>query len=68
MPFPKTEAELEKAGYTFDHVGKCTGETCGQEIEWWHTPKGKYIPLNPGTMEPHWATCKSAESFRGKKQ
>ncbi len=64
MPFPKTDAQLLKAGYKFDGKKHCRG--CGREIEWWWTPKGKHIPLDPGTMEPHWATCPVAEQFRKK--
>lgn len=64
MPqFPKTDTGLKAQGYTYKSPGKCRGEDCGEEIEWWETPKGKMIPLDPGTMEPHWATCPNAKKF-----
>ena len=62
MGFPKTDNELTKAGYTFEGKGKCKG--CGAEIEWFRTPKGKAMPIDPGTMEPHWSTCPVAKDFR----
>ena len=62
MPFPRTDTELEAAGYEFENKATCRG--CSAEIEWWRTPKGKAIPLDPGTLEPHWATCKAASQFR----
>lgn len=64
MAFPKTDTELVAAGYKHEGTSKCTGPNCGKEIEWWRTPKGKRIPLDPGTMEPHWANCIDAEIFR----
>jgi len=62
MPFPKTDTELKEAGYSFNNRSHCKG--CGAEIEWWDTPKGKMMPLDPGTMEPHWGTCPKAKDFR----
>jgi hypothetical protein len=64
MPFPKTDTELRAAGYTFDRTETCKGPNCRKEIEFWWTPSGKRIPLDPGTMEPHWATCVDADRFR----
>lgn len=64
MPFPKTEEELKEAGYEFGNRSHCRG--CGAEIEWWTTPRDKRIPLDPGTMEAHWATCPNAGDFRKK--
>lgn len=64
MPFPTTEAEFAAQGYKFTSRSHCRG--CGAEIEWWTTPKCKMIPLDPGTLEPHWATCANAEKFRKK--
>ena len=61
MPFPKTEVELKEQGYRFVSQGKCRG--CHADIEWWDTPKNKLIPLDPGTMEPHWATCPNRDEF-----
>lgn len=62
MAFPKTEEELAKAGYEFENKAKCSG--CGADIEWWLTPRQKHMPLDAGTMEPHWSTCPKAEDFR----
>lgn len=64
MPFPTTDTDLIAKGYTLEGRAKCKGPNCGKEIEWWRTPKGKRIPLDPGTMEPHWATCPDAQVFR----
>lgn len=64
MPFPKTDTELEAAGYAFESKDKCRG--CKADIEWWLTPKQKHIPLDAGTMEPHWSTCPEADQFRRK--
>jgi len=60
----KNDAELREAGYRFDRTETCKGPNCRQEIEFWWTPKGKRIPLDPGTMETHWSTCVDAEKFR----
>lgn len=64
MPFPKTDAELREKGYRFKETGRCRFEDCGEEIEWWETPAGRMIPLDPGTMEPHFATCKPYNAMR----
>ena len=62
MPFPKTDTEFNQAGYVYENKGKCRG--CGADIEWWRTPKGKAMPLDAGTLEPHWSTCPNAKEFR----
>lgn len=62
MPFPRTDSDLKAAGYEYDNTSHCRG--CGAEIEWWRTPKGRLIPLDPGTMEAHFATCPKAKDFR----
>ncbi len=62
MPFPKSDNDLVAQGYQFEAKSHCRG--CGRQIEWYLTPKGKHIPLDPGTLEPHWATCEKAELFR----
>jgi hypothetical protein len=61
-PFPKTDTELTARGYKFENTQHCRG--CNALIEFWLTPKQKHIPLNPGTLEPHWATCPNARDFR----
>ena len=60
----KTDEDLRAAGYVFENTGICRGETCRQQVEWWLTPKQKHIPLDPGTMQPHWSTCPDAPNFR----
>jgi hypothetical protein len=69
MAFPKTLDELKAAGYSFSDHAVCRG--CGEDIEWWETPLGKKLPMNP--MErgvtpavSHFATCLKAERFRRK--
>jgi len=63
MPFPKTETDLRAAGYDPPlHSVKC--QRCKAEIEFWRTPSGKQIPLDSGTLEPHFATCPFADEFR----
>jgi len=62
MAFPQTENDLVAAGYRFDNHARCRG--CGAEIEWWITPRGKKMPLDPGTMAPHWGTCPKAKDFK----
>lgn len=64
MPFPKTETELSEAGYKFKSHGHC--RSCGSEISWYETPKGKMIPLDPD-LASHWSTCPDADSFRDPK-
>jgi hypothetical protein len=64
MPFPTTREELIATGYAYIRTTKCMGPTCGAHIEWWVTPKGKRIPLNLRTYEPHWSTCPDRELFR----
>ena len=66
MAFPKTEDELAKAGYKHENTSKCTGPNCGKDIAWYRTPRGKRIPLDEGTLEPHWTTCPDAETFKNK--
>lgn len=62
MPFPQTESELKEAGYEYQNSGKC--KSCRAEIAWYLTPAGKYIPLDEGTLVPHWSTCPRANEHR----
>ena len=60
MAFPKTLNEMKAFNYRFDNYGTCKG--CGEDIEWYKTPNGKKIPMNPMTggdseAVAHWATC-----------
>jgi hypothetical protein len=61
-PFPRTDTELTSAGYEYESKDKCRG--CQADIEWWLTPRGKHMPLDPGTLEPHWSTCPKAKDFK----
>jgi hypothetical protein len=67
MAFPKTLDEMKAAGYKFDNDATCRG--CGADIEWWITPRGRKIPMDPMTKGAsqavsHFATCNDSESFR----
>ena len=67
MPFPKTLDELRAANYIFDNYGECRG--CGEDIDWYSTPRGKKLPFNhmdKGTDPAiaHFSTCPEADSFR----
>lgn len=64
MAFPKTEQELAAAGYRFMKTEPCKGPTCDTMIAWYLTPKGKWMPLEEGTLEPHHAKCPNVEKFR----
>ncbi len=63
--FPKTDTELKAAGYEYANSGKC--RACSAAIAWYRTPKAKMIPLDEGTLEPHWATCSDPDQFRDPK-
>lgn len=70
MAFPKTSDDLKAMGYVFIDDAECKG--CGEAIEWYRTPKGKSIPINPmgcGSDKaiPHWTTCTEADFFHKKK-
>lgn len=63
MGFPKTLNELKAAAYKFSNDANCKG--CVDEIEWWQTPTGRKLPMNPMSTETspavtHWATCSDA--------
>ena len=60
MAFPTTLNEMKQRGYSFQDDAVCRG--CGEDIEWYKTPNGKKIPMNPMTggdseAVAHWATC-----------
>ncbi len=61
----QSREELEAAGYRFLNTSRCAGKDCRAEIDWYETPKGKKMPLDPDTLETHWASCKNREMFRG---
>jgi hypothetical protein len=60
----KSTEQLYDAGYRLVRIGTCRSPNCGRKIEFWQTPKGKLIPLDSGTFEPHWASCVDAAKFR----
>ena len=67
MPFPKDLDAMKAAGYVFSNYATCRG--CGADIEWWSSPKGSKIPMDPmdkGTSEAtsHFATCPDRDRFR----
>ena len=64
MPFPTTREDLIAHGYLYIRTTNCNGPTCSEYIEWWETPKGKRLPLNRSTHEPHWSTCPDRDKFR----
>jgi hypothetical protein len=64
MPFPRTEQELAEAGYKYEGTRRCSGPHCHAEIAWYRTPKGKRIPLDEGTLAPHFQTCLDVKEFR----
>lgn len=63
-----THEELRADGYVYAYTRRCNGQGCGAEIEFWKTPNGKWIPLNPETLTPHHATCPDVDRFRRKKK
>jgi len=64
MAFPKTKEQLVALGYKMQRQSVCRGPKCARMIEWWLTPRGKNMPLDPDTCQPHWTTCPDMESFR----
>jgi len=66
MAFPKTIDELRESGYEFVEHKPCKGKTCKAVIEFWKTPKGKFMPFDveDGQVTPHWANCPDQEAFR----
>ena len=70
MPFPKTKVEMAEQGYK-PTPGPATCRGCQKPIEFWLTPQGKNIPMDPMPAEDspatsHFATCPVAHKFRGK--
>lgn len=62
--FPMTVEELKAAGYERVRQVSVPCKACNAQIEFWRTPHGKMIPLDVGTLAPHWATCPEAKRFR----
>lgn len=64
MSFPTTETGLKAKGYVFSGTGEC--RSCKAPLAWYDTPKGKAIPLDEGTLLPHWTTCPDSDKYRDK--
>lgn len=69
MPFPESARQMHEQGYRFLEQGICDG--CHQIIEWWRTPKGRQIPMEPmltpeSPATAHWANCPMVEQLRKK--
>jgi hypothetical protein len=67
MSFPATLAELEQAGYKRGARTTCSG--CFAPMEFWFTPGGNRIPMDPmegpdSKAVSHFATCPKAAQFR----
>ena len=67
MSLPATQAEMFAKGYARANYSRCSG--CKAAIEWWRTPKGIRIPMDPMAMPSspavsHFATCTKVEQFR----
>lgn len=72
MPFPATRDEMEERGYSLNECDGTICKTCRTSIEFWNTPSGNLIPMDPmhepeSKATPHWATCPDANNFRKKK-
>ena len=68
--FPRSREALRAAGYEFQRRTRCRG--CGQTIEFYLTPRGKFIPMqvdkDAKTMLPHWEKCPKVADFRREKE
>jgi hypothetical protein len=67
MSFPKTQTEMLQQGYVRYEYSRCKG--CYASIEWWTTPMGERIPMDPMTHPndravSHFATCTHQHLFR----
>jgi hypothetical protein len=45
MALPNTLDDLKAAGWVFKNTSTCKG--CGEDVEWWDSPTGSHVPLNP---------------------
>ena len=54
---------LESLGCTFHKMAPC--RLCAADMEWWTTETGKWLPINPGTIDPHWNTCPDRQVVEG---
>ena len=68
--FPKNSTAMRFHGYTKSGEGRC--RACGASLEWWLSPAGHRMPMNPmpDLLTPavsHFATCPEAGRFRNAK-
>jgi hypothetical protein len=52
-----TATELCAKGYRFRGHGVCASCVCKAKIDWYATPAGKLIPLDPDSLKPHVIRC-----------
>jgi hypothetical protein len=71
--FPQNNGEMLMRGYepSSGPLARCRG--CNAEIEWWTTPTGRRLPMNPMPTPQtpaiaHWSTCTNPEKFRKAKK
>jgi len=62
-PYDSPE-KLREAGYHFDGWGQCRAPECRARLHFYVTPKGKRMPMDPETCQPHWASCKAVQRFK----
>lgn len=74
MKWPATRNELYRAGYQREfEIPTRPCKRCNTSIEFWRTPEGKLMPLEPSPenkneMLCHYATCPHADEFRKEKK
>ena len=68
--FPRTPAELAKAGYIYVKDGICQAAGCGALIHWYKKPTGDWIAIDSICRSPHYLSCASPSQIRkgGKKE
>jgi hypothetical protein len=71
--FPQNNTEMLMRGYEPNGGPQATCRACNAPIEWWMTPTGRKLPMNPmPTPETpaiaHWSTCTNPDRFRKAKR
>ena len=66
-PLAENRDLLERAGWKRNNYSRCSG--CRAPVEWWTTPKGSRMPMDPmpdpwSAVVSHFATCPHAGLFR----
>lgn len=64
MPIPQTIDEMIEKGFKQEDDSLC--RSCGAEMTWWETPRGKKLPMNRGTAVAHFTTCPNADEHRSR--